>query len=127
MYQQSVAVRPVLKCISYIEIIYIYQQMPQPIYRILGVEYNTECPNHYPSQSQQGPRIEQQQDKMVSHIYENLPTNSIVRLPHLWSSDSQGQETFLAPNADKEIRNYDTDRLNRYSLQPQRGTRIEMQ
>ena len=33
--------------------------------------------------------------------YTNLPVNAIVRLPHPWSGDSQGQETFLAPSADK--------------------------
>ena len=31
----------------------------------------------------------------------------IVRLPHPRSGDSQGQETFLAPSADKQTRNYD--------------------
>ena len=35
------------------------------------------------------------------HIYTNLPVNVIVRLPHLRSGDSQGQETFLAPSADR--------------------------
>ena len=33
--------------------------------------------------------------------------NAIVRLPHPRSGDSQGQETFLAPSADKQTRNYD--------------------
>ena len=33
----------------------------------------------------------------------------MVRLPHLWSWDIQGQETFLAPFPDKETRNYDTE------------------
>ena len=41
-------------------------------------------------------------------IYTNLPVNSIVRLPHPQSGDSQGQETFLAPPADKQTHNYDT-------------------
>ena len=35
------------------------------------------------------------------YIYTNLPVSDIVRLPHPWSRDSQGQETFLAPSADK--------------------------
>ena len=35
-------------------------------------------------------------------IYTNLPVDAIVRLPHPWSGDSQGQETFLAPSADKQ-------------------------
>ena len=33
----------------------------------------------------------------------------MVRLPHPPSGDSQGQETFLAPSADKKTRNYDTN------------------
>ena len=42
------------------------------------------------------------------YIYTNLPVNAIVRLPHPQNGDSQGQETFLAPPADKQTRNYDT-------------------
>ena len=34
------------------------------------------------------------------YIYTNLPINAIVRLPHPWSGDSQGQEMFLPPSAD---------------------------
>ena len=41
------------------------------------------------------------------NIYTNLPVNAIVRLPHPRSGDSQGQERFLAPSADKQTRNYD--------------------
>ena len=44
-----------------------------------------------------------------SVIYSNLPVNAIVRLPHPRSRDSQGQETFLAPSADKQTRSYDAD------------------
>ena len=40
-------------------------------------------------------------------IFTNLPVDVIVRLPHPRSGDSQGQETFLAPSADKQTRNYD--------------------
>ena len=29
------------------------------------------------------------------YIHTNLPVSDIVRLPHPWSGDSQGQETFL--------------------------------
>ena len=43
------------------------------------------------------------------YIYTNLQTNAIVRLPHPRSGDSQCEETFLAPSADKQIRNYDTE------------------
>ena len=35
------------------------------------------------------------------YIYTNLPVDVIVRLPHPWSGDSQVQETFLAPSAEK--------------------------
>ena len=41
-------------------------------------------------------------------IYTNLPISHIVRLPHPRSEESQGHETFLAPSADKQTRNYDT-------------------
>ena len=40
--------------------------------------------------------------------------NAIVRLPHPESRDSQDQETFLAPSADKQTRNYDTECSNHY-------------
>ena len=43
-----------------------------------------------------------------SAIYTNLPVNVIARLLHPRSGDSQGQETFSAPSADKQPRNYDT-------------------
>ena len=36
-----------------------------------------------------------------------VPVNAIVRLPHPRSKDRQGQETFLAPSADKQIHNYE--------------------
>ena len=36
-----------------------------------------------------------------------VPVNAIVRLTHPPSKYRQGQETFLAPSADKQIRNYE--------------------
>ena len=42
------------------------------------------------------------------YIYTSLPVNAIVRLLYPQSGDSQDQETFLAPSADKQTRNYDT-------------------
>ena len=36
------------------------------------------------------------------YIYTNFPVNAIVRLLHPQRRDSQGQETFLAPSADKQ-------------------------
>ena len=48
-------------------------------------------------------------------IYTNLPVNAIVRLPHSRSGDNQGQETFLAPSADKQTHNYDIECSNHHS------------
>ena len=53
-------------------------------------------------------------------MHTNLPVNAIVRLPHPRSGDSQGQETFLAPSADKQTRNYDTECLNHHPSQSTR-------
>ena len=45
----------------------------------------------------------------------------IVRLPHPRSGDSQGQETFLTPSADKQTRNHDIECSNHHpSLSPLR-------
>ena len=49
-------------------------------------------------------------------IYTNLLVNAIVRLPHLQSGDSQGQETLLANSADNQTRNYDTGVLKPPSI-----------
>ena len=38
----------------------------------------------------------------------------IVRLPHPRSGDSQVQETFLAPSANKSTRNYDIECSNHH-------------
>ena len=48
------------------------------------------------------------------YIYTNLPVNVIVRQPHPWSGDSQGQETFLTSSADKQTHNYDTECSNHH-------------
>ena len=51
----------------------------------------------------------------IYNIYNtNLSVNVIVRLPHPVRGDSQGQETFLTPSADKETRNYDTEYSNHH-------------
>ena len=42
-------------------------------------------------------------------IYTNLPVSDIFKLLHPRSGDDQGQETFLAPSADKQTRNYDIE------------------
>ena len=47
------------------------------------------------------------------HIYANIPRHVIVRLPHPpRSRNSQSQETFLAPSADKQTCNFDTEWSN---------------
>ena len=46
------------------------------------------------------------------YIYTQLPVNVTARLPHLRSGDRQGPETFLAPSADKQTRNYDIECSN---------------
>ena len=48
------------------------------------------------------------------YIYINLRVNAIIRLPHPWSGDSQGQETFLAPSADNQNRKYHTECSNHH-------------
>ena len=50
------------------------------------------------------------------YVYTNLPVNAIARLPHPWIGDSQGQDTFLVPSADKQTCNYDTRMLKLPSL-----------
>ena len=54
----------------------------------------------------------------------------IVRLPHPGSGDTQGQETFLAPSADKPTRNDDIERSNHHpslsSLRPKGLSRSKM-
>ena len=66
-------------------------------------------------------------------IYLNLPVNSIdipFRLCHPRSGDSQSQETFLAPSADKQTHNYDKEcsnhRLSLSTLKPKRLSRSNM-
>ena len=44
---------------------------------------------------------------MYIYIYTHTHYIQTDRLPHPWSGDSQGQERFLAPSADKQTRNYD--------------------
>ena len=47
-------------------------------------------------------------------IYTNLPVNATVKLPHLWSGNSQNQETFLASPVDNQTRKHDTDCSNHH-------------
>ena len=71
--------------------------------------YDGECSNHHLSLSTLRSKWLIRSKMKWWAIYTNLPVNAIVRLPHPWSADSQGQETFLAPSPDKQTRNYDTE------------------
>ena len=51
-----------------------------------------------------------------TYIHTYIHICAIIRLPHPWSRDSQGQETLLAPSADNQIHNYDKRVLRPPSL-----------
>ena len=68
--------------------------------------FDIECSNHNSSISTLRPKGLNRSKMKYWAIYTNLPVNVIVRLPHRRSGDSQKQETFLAPSADKQTRNY---------------------
>ena len=74
--------------------------------------YDTECSNHHPFLSILRSKGLSRSKMKWWVICTNLPVNVIVRLPHPWSGDSQGHETFLAPSVDKKTRNYDTECSN---------------
>ena len=50
------------------------------------------------------------------NLNNNLLVNAVIRLLRPESGDSQGQETFLAPSADKQTHNYDTRVLKAPSI-----------
>ena len=74
--------------------------------------YDIECPNHHPSLSTQRPKGLSRRKTKWWAIHTNLPMDVIVRLPHRQCGDSHGQETFLAPSAYKQTRNYDIECSN---------------
>ena len=92
--------------------------------------YDIECSNRQPSLSVLRPmRLSRSKMKWWA-IYTNLSLDAIVRLPHRGSRDSHGQETFLAPSADKQTRTYDIGCPNRYpslsNLRPKGLSRSKM-
>ena len=52
------------------------------------------------------------------HIYIKECINAIVRLLHLRRGDRQGKETFLAPSADSQTYNSDTECSNHHPPYP---------
>ena len=92
--------------------------------------YDIECSNHHPSLSTLRPKGLSCSKMKWWAICTNLPVDVIVRLPHPWSGDSQFQETFLAPSADKETRNYHIECSDHHpslsTLSPKRLSRSKM-
>ena len=76
--------------------------------------YDIECPNHHPSSSNLRPKGLSRSKMKWWVINTNLPMDVLFRLPHPRSGHSHGQETFLAPSADKETCNYDKDCSNQH-------------
>ena len=56
-------------------------------------------------------------------MHTNLPVNAMFRLPHPRSKESQGPEMFLAPSADDQTHNYDTECSNHHP--PTRNTKVK--
>ena len=76
--------------------------------------YDIECSNDLPSLSTIRPRQLSRSKMKWWAIYTNLPMDVMVRLPHRRSWNSLGQETFLAPSADRQTRNYDIECSNHH-------------
>ena len=92
--------------------------------------YRIECSKHHPSISKLWPKWLSRSKMKWSAIYTNLPVDVTVRLPHPRSGDSQKQETFLAPSADKQPCNYDIECSNHHpslsTLRPKSLSRTKM-
>ena len=92
--------------------------------------YDIECSNHYPSLSTPSPKGLSRSNMKLWVIYKNLTVDVIVRLPHPQIGNSQGQETFSAPSAEKQTRNYDIECSNHHpslsTLSPKGLSRIKM-
>ena len=76
--------------------------------------YDIECSKHHPSLSTQRPKGLRCSKMKWWAIYRNLPVDVIVRLPHPRIGNSQGQDTFLAPSAEKQTSNYDIECSNHH-------------
>ena len=87
-----------------------FQKVPKIIYdvpvAVVKTYFYVRLQNHSSSSAIKQTTKNTNKTKYNIYIYANLPVNAIVRLPHSQSGDSQGQETFLAPSADKQTRIY---------------------
>ena len=79
--------------------------------------YDRECSNHHTSLWSLRPKRLSRSKMKWWTIHRNVPVDFIVRLPHPQSGDSQGQEMFLAPSAEKQTRNYDIECSNHHPSQ----------
>ena len=66
--------------------------------------YDIERSNHHPSLSTPSPNGVNRSKIKWWAKYRSSPVDVILRLPHSWRGKSQGQETFLAPSANKQTR-----------------------
>ena len=92
--------------------------------------YEIERSNHHPSLSTLTKNGLNHSKMKWWAIHKNIPADVIVRLPHPGSSDSQNQETFLAPSGDKLTRNYDIECSSHHpslsTLRPKRLSRSQV-
>ena len=76
--------------------------------------HDIECPNHQPSLSTLRPKGLSGSKMKWWAIYTNLPVDVVMRLCLLRIGNNQGQETFLAPSADRQLRNSDIECSNHH-------------
>ena len=76
--------------------------------------YDIDCSNHHPSSSNLRPKGFSCSQMKWWAINTDLPMDVIFRLPHPRSGHTHGQETFLAPSADKQTSNYDIECSNQH-------------
>ena len=76
--------------------------------------YHIDCSNLHPPLSTLRPMGLSRSKMKWLAIYTNIPVDVIVRLPHPQSGDSQSQEIFWAPFADKQTRNSDIKCSNQH-------------
>ena len=92
--------------------------------------YDIERSNHHPSLSTLRPKGLSHSKMKWWAIHTNIPVDVIVRLPQPWSGDSQNQETFWAPSAEKQTRNYQIECSNLHpslsTLRPKGLSRSKM-